>query len=65
MKSGKQVAKRGSTNYTKNSCKKKKGRAGGVAQLVERLPSKCENLSSNHSSSKKKEEKNDEEGRGL
>jgi hypothetical protein len=31
-------------------------RAGGVAQVVEHLPSKCEALSSNHSVNKKKKE---------
>jgi hypothetical protein len=32
-------------------------RAGGVAQVVEQLPSKCEALSTNSSSTKKKKKK--------
>jgi hypothetical protein len=35
---------------------------GGVAQMVEQQPSKCEVLSSNHSTTKKKNNKRKEKG---
>jgi hypothetical protein len=49
--------------YLKNKAKKKKKKAGGVAQVVEHLPSKCKTLSSKPSirgenSKKKKKIKN-------
>jgi hypothetical protein len=39
--------------------------AGGVAQVVECLPSKCKALSSNHSTSKKKKKRESERERDL
>jgi hypothetical protein len=45
-------------------CCKKKGRAGGVAQVVEHLPSKCEALSSNPRR-KKKEERRRRKGKQV